>query len=67
MYVKPAPGLRIVDPILRDFLPEEGRPVTPSGYWRRMLRDGDVILVPEPTVQSAEHESKPVARKRDAE
>lgn len=49
MYVKPAPGLRIVDPVLRDFLPEEGRLITPSDYWHRRLRDGDVLLSANPS------------------
>ena len=66
MFVKPAPGLRIVDPILRDFLPEEGRLVTPSDYWHRRLRDGDVTRVSqEPAAQAgAEPEAKTAARKR---
>jgi len=43
MYVKPAAGLKIRDPDLHDFLPEEGREVPDSGYWQRRLRDGDVL------------------------
>ncbi len=62
MYVKPAPGLRIVDPILRDFLPEEGRLVTPTDYWHRRLRDGDVIETPV-TTAAEPPASKPTARK----
>lgn len=65
MYVKPAPGLRIVDPVLRDFLPAEGRLVTPSGYWHRRLRDGDVAIVnPAPTLPA---DVKPASRKRDGD
>ena len=45
MYVKPCSGLRIVDPVLRDRLPPGGREVTPSPYWSRRVRDGDVIVV----------------------
>ena len=45
MYVKPAPALRVRDPDLRDFLPDEGRVVPDSAYWRRRLRDGDVLPV----------------------
>lgn len=43
MYVKPAPGLVIRDPDLRDFLPQEGREVPDTDYWNRRLRDGDVV------------------------
>ncbi len=64
MYVKPAPGLRIVDPILRDFLPEEGRLVTPSDYWHRRLRDGDVTRVSQEPAAQAGADSQPAARKR---
>lgn len=43
MYVKPAQGLVIRDPDLKDLLPEAGREVPESGYWQRRLRDGDVV------------------------
>ncbi len=45
MHIKPAPGLRVRDPDLRDFLPDEGRVVPDTAYWRRRLRDGDVVHV----------------------
>jgi hypothetical protein len=45
MLVKPAPGLKIRDPELKDLLPEEGREVSNDNmYWHRRLRDGDVVL-----------------------
>jgi hypothetical protein len=43
MFVKPAPGLVIRDPDLKDFLPEEGRNVPDSDYWYRRVRDRDVV------------------------
>lgn len=48
MYVKPAAGLTIVDPLLRDHLPPEGREVQPSEYWTRRIRDQDVIEAKPP-------------------
>lgn len=48
MYVKPAPGLAVRDPELRDLLPAEGREVPASAYWLRRLRDGDVVEAPRP-------------------
>lgn len=45
MYVKPAAGLVIRDPDLKDMLPEEGREVPETGYWNRRVRDGDVVIV----------------------
>lgn len=50
MYVTPRAGLRVVDPDLRDFLPEEGREVPESEYWRRRERDGDVTVGPAPAI-----------------
>lgn len=45
MFVKPAPGLRIPDPDLHDFLPEQGREVPDAPYWQRRIHDQDVVLV----------------------
>jgi hypothetical protein len=50
MIVKPAPGLKVRDPVKKDFLPDEGRKVSATDlYWNRRLSDGDVILVAEKT------------------
>lgn len=42
----PATGklLSVPDPALRDFLPEEGRVVPDSAYWRRRAITGEVDL-----------------------
>ncbi len=45
MFIRPAPGLKVRDPDLRDLLPAEGREVPDSDYWIRRLRDGDVIEI----------------------
>lgn len=47
MFVKPAPGLKVPDPDTFVPLPAEGRDVPDNTYWRRRLRDGDVIAVEE--------------------
>ncbi|SIT50441.1 conserved hypothetical protein [Paraburkholderia piptadeniae] len=48
MKVKPAPGLKVRDPVLKDYLPDEGREVGDFDlYYIRRLRDGDVVLVDE--------------------
>ncbi|MDB5822174.1 MAG: hypothetical protein JWR21_878 [Herminiimonas sp.] len=43
MFVKPAPGLVIRDPDLKDLLPAEGREVPASDYWHRRVLDKDVV------------------------
>lgn len=48
MRVKPAaPGAVIRDPHTKRALPAEGCRVHDSSFWRRRLRDGDVVLVTE--------------------
>ncbi|TPG53267.1 DUF2635 domain-containing protein [Roseomonas nepalensis] len=48
MHVKPARGMQIPDPELRDYLPKEGRKVTPSEYWTRRISEGDVKEISPP-------------------
>lgn len=54
MYVKPKAGLRVIDPIRKQFMPDEGLQVDDFDlYWVRRLRDGDVVRANPPAVQSA--------------
>jgi hypothetical protein len=48
MLVKPARGIDVRDPDLRDLLPKEGRDVPKSDYWIRRISDGDVHEVEAP-------------------
>lgn len=41
MKVYPVPGLPLRDPVKADFIPEDGREVEDSQYWRRRLACGD--------------------------
>ena len=45
MLIRPMNDLKIPDPVLHDFVPQEGREVTPSPYWSRRLRDGEVEII----------------------
>lgn len=57
MFVKPAPGLLIRDPDLKDFLPAEGRDVPETPYWTRLLhvyRDVVPVDLPAATPPNAE-------------
>lgn len=53
MFVKPAEGLRVLDPASKQPLPAEGREVPAVPYWHRRLRDGDVLAV-DPPVKAEE-------------
>ena len=58
MYVVPAEGLKIVDPVQYNtpavFLPPEGREVDANDYWRRRVRDGDVTIGEPPVLRNLE-------------
>lgn len=54
MFVKPAPGLVVRDPDLKDLIPAEGRHVSDdSMFWHRRLRDKDVVLAKPPAENAA--------------
>ncbi|QJW57025.1 hypothetical protein HL670_03922 [Serratia plymuthica] len=42
MFVKPAPGRIVRDPVKGTFLPESGEQVPDDIFWGRRLKDGDV-------------------------
>ncbi|QCR38947.1 hypothetical protein C1N62_22795 (plasmid) [Nissabacter sp. SGAir0207] len=45
MKLKPAAGRAVRDPVKGTLLPEEGAEVVMDMFWRRRLRDGDVVEV----------------------
>jgi hypothetical protein len=49
VFVKPAPGLKVRDPISKLHLAESGQEVPESSYWLRRLADGDVLLIDAPS------------------
>lgn len=53
MYVIPAKGFKIRDPLLKDFLPEGGREVPDDLYWERMVLDKDVSKGKNPEAAEA--------------
>lgn len=43
MYIKPRAGLKVIDPVRKQFMPEEGMDVDDFDlYWARRIRDRDV-------------------------
>lgn len=44
MFVKPVTGRAVRDPVRGKMLPETGATVPDSLFWRRRLRDGDVVI-----------------------
>ncbi len=64
MFVKPAKtGLIIRDPESHEPIPEKGREVPDTTFWRRRIKDGDVVSAgPEKRVASVpEKRVEPVA------
>ena len=59
MFVIPAVGRSVPDPVRGDFLPPDGRNVEPNQYWYRRQLDGDTTLAaadqdkPEPVEQTS--------------
>lgn len=43
MKLKPAEGRAVRDPVRCTLLPADGAEVTLDAFWRRRLRDGDVV------------------------
>lgn len=48
LFVRPAEGLRVLDPETLQPLPAEGRIVPPTSYWRRAINRGDVQIARRP-------------------
>lgn len=63
IYLIPREGLRVPDPDLNDHLPVEGREVVNSPYWRRRLKDKEVLIGQPPSAK----ESKAKSRKKEAD
>ncbi|KAF1041302.1 MAG: hypothetical protein GAK35_03392 [Herbaspirillum frisingense] len=50
MYIKPADGLIVRDPVTKQAIPAEGVEVGEFDlYWAARLRDGDVVRAEAPT------------------
>lgn len=50
MFVKPNQGCEIRDPFKRTLLPKEGAEVADSDpFWKRRVKDKDVIVIDEKT------------------
>lgn len=66
IFVTPAEGLLVPDPVLGDFLPPEGRTVERDAHWIRRERDLEATVseppaAPEPTPAAAAAEDAPEA------
>ena len=48
MFVRPAPGLIVRDPLHMTPIPAEGREVPDINYWHQRVRDGDLIITTAP-------------------
>lgn len=64
LYVKPVnAGALLRDPVTKRVLPSEGGFVQPTAFWRRRVRNGDVVLAdpPKSAARVAPERAAPVA------
>jgi len=55
MRVKPAPGLKVRDPLSKQLLPAEGIDVPDDSIlWTKLLNDGDVVKASSATPSATE-------------
>jgi hypothetical protein len=53
LFIKPAPGIIVRDPVTREPLAAEGESKPRNPHWLRRLKDGDVVEAkPETTTGS---------------
>jgi hypothetical protein len=62
MRVKPAEGRAVRDPLTKQLLPAAGRDVPDNQFWRRRLRDGDVVSEGEGEAARPAHAHADAAR-----
>jgi hypothetical protein len=67
MKLKPAEGRAVRDPDTMALLPAEGRNVPDTMFWRRRLRDGDVVEVgADPAPRAMHHRAAPAAETKES-
>lgn len=68
MKLKPAEGRAVRDPVRCTLLPADGAEVTLDAFWRRRLRDGDVVDATDVTEAAtpAKSTAKAIAATGDA-
>lgn len=49
LHVRPVEGARVLDPVTFAAVPEAGRQVPNTSYWRRRINQGQLELVPSAT------------------
>ena len=48
IFLKPKEGIKVRDPHTGNYLPEEGKEVELSSYWKRRMKDGDAVETKKP-------------------
>ncbi|OFX01392.1 MAG: hypothetical protein A3E78_01925 [Alphaproteobacteria bacterium RIFCSPHIGHO2_12_FULL_63_12] len=51
IFVRPAPGARVRDPMTKAPIPDAGLLVPNNGYWQRRILVGDVVVTTEAAAQ----------------
>lgn len=63
LFIRPASGLKVRDPITKQHLREEGESKPRTNYWLRRVRAGEVVVINKPTSSDAVTAEKPNTKK----
>lgn len=61
VFVKPSPGCKVRKGLGQPFLEDAGEHVERTIYWRRRIRQGDVVVTESPEPETIELETPPEA------
>jgi len=53
IFIKPAPGAKVRDPVTKQHLHAEGESKPRSNYWLRRLASGEVVKAVQPAASKA--------------
>lgn len=63
IFIRPAPGKVVRDPVTKRALPAEGVSVVPSIFWNRRIKDGSVVVGKKPEKSENKDMVKPLVEK----
>jgi hypothetical protein len=65
IFVKPAEGSRVKDPLTFELMPERGKSVPANSYWLRRIKDGTVVIANK--IEVPNKKKKSTTKKKSSE